>query len=206
MAQIRSDELNAYEYVDKVVLFYTGQILRKFRKLKKKKFKDKGDFLLFLAVFYDELFEMSLKAYTSIAKKYYKGDRTIDEKWVKKNVLDKYDPVTLYVFTHEVERKKGRHAEAVIASDTPEKEHDNALKLWSNMFRQYADIVADTANLASLKDSGEEKVMWLSIEDNRRCAECKRRHEKIYPISKVPSKPHIGCRCWVVKVDEQDNL
>jgi len=194
MAQIRSDELNEYQYVDRVVTFYLGRIIRLFRKLKAKKFKRNRDFIIYIDDFYEDLYFLCLEAYESIAKKY--GEKSMDKKWVEK-VLKTYDPVTLYRFDHELERKKGRHLEAVIASDNPDKEHDNALKYFSNMFKQYGDIVADTAHIQSMKDEGEEMVVWISVNDNRRCRTCKERDGKIYPINKIPTKPHIGCRCWV---------
>lgn len=206
MAKIRSDELNEYQYVDEVVAFYTEKIIRLFRKLKAKKFKRHEDFIAYLDDFYDDLYILALEAYVDIAKHYYESDkRRMSKAWLKENVLEVYDPVSLYVFDHEVDRKKGRHLEAVIASKNPDKEHDNAMKYWSNMFRQYADTVADKAHLQSLKDDGEQKVMWQSVHDNRRCAECRERDGKIYPISKVPDKPHVGCRCWLVSTNGKND-
>lgn len=201
MPKIRSDELNVFEYVDKSVERYMAELILLFNKLRTKKFRKNRDCIYYIEDFYDDLYILSLEYYEAIAKHYYHGDRKIDKEWVEKNVLKKYDPVTLYVFTHEVERKKGRHIEAVLASDTPEKEHDKAMKYWSNMFRQYADEVADMANLQSLKDSGVKYVMWKTEKDNRVCSTCKERDDQIYKITEVPDKPHVGCRCWLVEAD-----
>ena len=197
MAQIQADELNEYKYVDEVVTFYTARIIRLFRKLQGKKFKKQSDFIAYMEDFYEDLYLISLEAYTSIAKHYYEAKKQkITKDWVEKKVLKQYNPVTLYRYDHEVDRKRGRHEEAVIASDNPDKEHDNALKYWVNMFKQYADIVADIAHQASMEDEGVEEVMWISVHDNRRCKVCKERDGKIYPIDKIPDKPHVGCRCW----------
>lgn len=199
MARIRSDELNVFEYVDKVVEKYLKELIRLFNKLRTKKFKKPRDCIYYIEDFYDDLYILAMDSYIDIAKHYYSGK--VDRDWIEKNILKKYDPITLYVFLNEMDRKMAKHIEAVLASNTPEKEHDKAMKAWSNMFRQYADEVADFANLQSLKESGVKEVMWLTEKDSRVCATCKERDEKIYPIDKVPVKPHIGCRCWLVGVN-----
>lgn len=197
MPLLKSDELNFYEYVDKVVRMYSARIIRMFNTLRSKKFDKNRDLIAYLDDFYDDLYILALEAYRSIAKRYYGED--LGTKWIEDKILKTYDPVTLYVFTHEVDRKRGRHLEAVIASDNPAAEHDKAMKNWTNMFRQYADEVADRANIEKLKKSGEKEVIWVTEEDNRVCRICRDREGMIYPISKIPPKPHIGCRCWVVE-------
>ena len=197
MPLLKSDELNFYEYVDKVVRMYSARIIRMFNTLRSKKFDKNRDLIAYLDDFYDDLYILALEAYRSIAKRYYGED--LGTKWIEDKILKTYDPVTLYVFTHEVDRKRGRHLEAVIASDNPAAEHDKAMKYWVNMFRQYADEVADRANIEKLKKSGEKEVIWMTEKDNRVCRTCRDREGMIYPISKIPTKPHIGCRCWVVE-------
>lgn len=203
MATIRSDELN-YVYVDKIVEHYVTIFVERWNKLKKKKHDDIAAFIRYMDEFYEDLYLLCLAAYLDIAKHYYNADKQkITQRWVKNNVLKMYDPVTLYVFDNEFERKKGRHIESVLSSETPEKEHDKSLKYFTGMFSQFADETADKAHLETLKDEGETKVVWVSVTDDRRCKTCKERHGKIYPISKVPSKPHVGCRCHVEKVNGQ---
>lgn len=190
MAAIRSDELN-YLYVDKIVEHYTTIFVERWNKLKRKRRKK---FIGMMDEFYEDLYLLCLEAYLDIAERYYKK---VDQKWLEDYVLKVYDPVTLYQFANELERKKGRHIEGVLASDTPDKEHDKALKYFTGMFAQYADKTADVAHLESLKARGITEVVWVSVKDDRRCKTCRERDGKIYPIGKIPSKPHIGCRCHV---------
>ena len=58
-------------------------------------------------------------------------------------LLSEYDPVTRYVYTHEVERKRMRLAEAYIASNGDSREVKKALRLWSNMIRQYSIAITE---------------------------------------------------------------
>ena len=111
-------------------------------------------------------------------------------------LLSEYDPVTRYVYEHEVERKCMRLAEAYIASGGDSGEVKKALRLWSNMIRQYSVSITDEALLLSYKKAGVEYVKWITEEDDRRCKECGSRHNKIYPIDGIPPKPHINCRCY----------
>lgn len=198
--RIRSDELN-YLYVDRIVEHYTTIFVEKWNKLKRKK-KKGALFFAMMDDFYEDIYMMSIDAYLDIAENYYKE---VNLKWLEDNLLKVYDPVTLYVFVNELERKKGRHIEGVLSSNTPDKEHDKALKYFINMFAQYADETADKAHVEDLKSRGETKVVWVSVKDNRRCEECAERDGKIYPISKIPAKPHIGCRCHVEKVNGKNS-
>ena len=111
-------------------------------------------------------------------------------------LLSEYDPVTRYVYTHEVERKRMRLAEAYIASNGDSREVKKALRLWSNMIRQYSIAITDEALLLTYKKAGVEYVKWITEEDERRCGQCAERHGKVYRIDNVPPKPHMGCRCY----------
>lgn len=163
----------------------------------------------------------------SLAKKIYKkADMDLVEE-----LLEMYNPVTKYVFNHEVERKKSRFAESIIASnykkgeiETPLKmssrterkkshftestavsnnrmeEIKTALNLWCRMVSQYAIEITDYATVKKYLADNVKYVRWITQKDRRRCQLCKSRHNKVYPIKKIPSKPHLNCRCYVVPV------
>ena len=193
------DELNGYEYTDKVVRHISLRFIRLFNQIKALRKKKERELIDDFYDFYMELLTITEDAYLKIAKHYYVPDHkktTIDKKWVEKQ-LNAYDPVAKYIFMQEVERKRSRHLEAFIASDTPEAETDTALRHWSNMVRQFADNITDAAYNQALADDGEKKVVWCTEKDNRVCKICHEREGVIYQISKVPPKPHFGCRCWL---------
>lgn len=113
-----------------------------------------------------------------------------------------YNPVTKYVFKNEIERKRSRFAEAVIASNTPTAEVALAKRLLTGITAQFMDDATFDSMVQAFKDNGTEKVRWVTAVDDRRCKQCAERHDKIYPINKIPPKPHIHCRCWVEEVRE----
>lgn len=103
-----------------------------------------------------------------------------------------------YVYMHEIERKCARFAESILASDNRAREVETALRYWSNMVTQYAIDITDKAVEQAYLDNDVEKVVWVTIKDERRCVECRKRDGKIYDIAKVPPKPHLGCRCYLL--------
>ena len=69
------------------------------------------------------------------------------------------------------------------------------------MNAQFMDDVTFDAMIQAFRDNGTERVRWITAEDDRRCKQCAAMHGKIYPIDKIPPKPHIHCRCWVEEVE-----
>lgn len=156
---------------------------------------------------YDEAYKMveqeSSRLVKSVYGSYRKGESdNFDPVAFVSALLLAYNPVTKYVFKNEIERKRSRFAEGVIASDTPREEIALAKRLLLGITSQFMDDLTFEGMIQAYADDGVKKVRWVTAEDDKRCKECKARHNKIYPISKVPSKPHIHCRCWVEGVTE----
>lgn len=154
---------------------------------------------------YRELDDINKKAFLEIAQKTYqeinpKSEKKLDLAWLL-TILLRYDPVTKYVYDHEVDRKRARFAESLIASKTKSKEFLTALNLWWKQTSQYGITVADTAVIQAYTDLGVKKVMWNTAKDDKVCKICKSRNKKIYPIDRIPDKPHYGCRCWFTPVE-----
>jgi hypothetical protein len=148
---------------------------------------------------YERMDKKARAAFVRIAKE-QDDDITIAEALF---LLKEYDPVTKYVYENEVERKRMRFAEAFIASKGNASEVKTALRLWSNMIRQYSIATTDEALLLSYKKAGVEYVKWITEEDELRCAECAERHNKVYHIDSIPPKPHINCRCYFEPTKKQ---
>lgn len=122
--------------------------------------------------------------------------------WLMSEVLDQPDPVTGYTYTREVERKRDRAIESITASTRKRQEFQKALRYWSRQTTQYTDIVTDEARLKAFRDAGVKKVRWRTEDDEKVCEVCGPRDGKVYDIDKVPSKPHLNCRCWLESVKE----
>lgn len=190
-----------YDYTDKVIRWMKKRFIRLFSQYKSQNSFDELNVLQSSKKLYQQLLEIVKEGLLMIARRAYvdnggKSPNTINEQWLDE-FLEEYDPVTKYVFNHEVERKCARFAESVIASNNPSKEIETALRYWSNMVSQYAITATDKAVEKAYRENDVTQVMWITYEDERRCKECGKRHRKVYDIDKVPPKPHLGCRCFI---------
>lgn len=188
-----------YEYTDKVVRVMRKRFIRAFDRFAGALSFDELHVLESAKALYAELESLAEKNFLSIAKHAYRacGGRTEEEielEWILE-YLEEYDPVTKYVYTHEVERKRARFAESVIAGKGGSRDIETGLRYWSCMVTQYAVGITDRAAIAAYKSRGVTHVVWVTVKDERCCTECLRRGGKIYDIDKIPPKPHIGCRC-----------
>lgn len=165
---------------------------------------------------YKQLIALNEKRYEEIAKKAYDdayddaiaAGFTVGEKdspsaaWVLM-LLAAYDPVTKYVYNHEVERKQARLAEAVIADSERNLEREmvndyrRAESLWRKQAMQYAIAIEDAAVIKAFKDAGVTKVKWVTADDEKVCGACDSLDGKLFEIDKVPNKPHYNCRCYI---------
>lgn len=155
---------------------------------------------------YDKVYELVKREAARLADTVYRKYRRTEEPtefdsaaWILILVLA-YNPVTKYIFENEIERKRARFAESVIASDTPAEEVALAKRLIAGMNAQFMDDVTHETLIQAYRDNGTKRVMWVTSPDDRRCKTCASMHKKIYPIDKIPAKPHIHCRCWIEEV------
>lgn len=197
-----------YEYTDVIIRYLNKRFIEVFHRLKSLVSFDELNVLQSTRLIYEELMQITEEKLLELAVYYYNGTvknpkTNIDREWLYL-ILDDYDPITKYVFLHEVERKRARLAESILASQNKSKEIDTALRYWSAMVAQYAIEVTDEAVKQAYVDDGVEMVMWVSMLDDRRCKECEKREGKVYDISNVPPKPHIGCRCYLVPWFEEE--
>lgn len=155
---------------------------------------------------YNKAYDLVKREATRLADTVYRKYRHDEEYtgfdatgWVLLLVLA-YNPVTKYIFENEIERKRARFAESVIASDTPLEEVALAKRLLAGTNAQFMDDLTHETVLLAYKDNGTKRVRWVTSPDDRRCKHCAEMHGKIYPIDDIPTKPHIHCRCWVEEV------
>lgn len=127
------------------------------------------------------------------------ADDAITTDWVL-DMLEEADPVTLYAFLPETERKKQRLIEALAAATNRNHEIDKALRYWTQQVSQYADNSVFRARLEAFRQAGVSKVMWVIQDDDRVCEECEDLNGQIFDIDAVPPPPHWGCRCYLVPI------
>lgn len=203
---------NQYFLSDKASSLLNRKAVRRFETARRKLALLSFDELNVIKTFntlYSNLAADNKKAFTDLAIMAYEdaAERELDDEedeliaiWLMSKVLDKPNPVTGYIYTKEVERKRDRATESINASTKKRQEFQKALRFWSRQTSEYCDIVTDEATLKAFRDSGIKKVKWLTEKDDRVCPVCGPRDGKVYDIDKVPPKPHVNCRCWLEPV------
>ena len=218
MPQVKKKKREEYEeydefyddlffFIDRAVSTLYRRLIASFGKLKN--IESEEEIIRRVAEVYVEVDDTTRRYLLMIAKKVYKevadyfelecDVNFITELWVLL-ILEDYDPITKYVYVHEVDRKRARLVEAMIASKDKAKEVDNGLKAWSKQAKQYADNVADKAIEDLFENNNVERVMWVTERDSKVCNDCDELDGSVYPLDSVPSKPHYGCRCYKVPV------
>lgn len=189
---------DVYAYTDRALTALRREMVRRFAPFRGMLAMDEVNILTRAKELYTELDKDARTVFLRIARmEYPKADRY----WLEERLND-YDLVTGYNYVHEVERKAARFGEALVAAMAAKRSAsdvvDTSLRLWSNMVTQYAVEITDTARLDAMAADGVDEVEWVSRVDASRCLVCKKRHGTVYPIDRVPPKPHIGCRCYLI--------
>lgn len=204
-----------YDYTDKVIGTLNRIYISHFNELKNISYQElnKLDSAVVNKVYevYEQVDEKTRKYLLMLAKKVYQTIAEFNEfelvmefmtmDWIIKE-LERYSPVTKYVYTHEVDRKRARMVEALVASETKAKEVETGLKQWSRQARSYVDIIVQDAIIKVYEDNNVKEVMWLTEDDEKVCVVCDDLDGMTFPIDKIPAPPHPNCRCTVEAVRE----
>ena len=119
-------------------------------------------------------------------------------------LLDEPNAVTHYTYDTEVYRKRDRAKEAINAVPTKAQnqlEMEKAIRFWTQQTGFYVDLVSDEAATKAMIDGGVKHVKWNDQDDKKVCSACHDMNGVIYPIKKVPDKPHPRCRCYLTPID-----
>lgn len=151
--------------------------------------------------YYEIAFDAYIVALLSAGKENRAATRMaesdITQDWVL-DMLEEVDPVTLYSFMAETERKKQRLIETLSVAQNRNAEIDRALKRWTVQVGQFADNSVYRARIEAFSAAGIENVRWVTQKDNRVCTECDDLDDRVFPIEEVPPPQHIHCRCYIV--------
>ena len=137
-----------------------------------------------------------------------KSKKAISEKWLDK-LQSEYSPVTKYVYSREVERKRARFFEAIVADAEAklrrdmESDYRAAENAWIRQTRQATIDTEDRAAITAYRDAGVRRVRWIAQRDDKVCEECERLDGLVFSIDAVPDKPHYNCRCSLEPVKDE---
>lgn len=195
-----------YDDADRAVRLMNRENLKTFGRLKSRLAKwDEINLIREVSSAYGEALRMVKRRYIEIARLAYeqalleaggkKKKAPIDRDWIL-DWLEETDPVTMYKFIPEWERKKARLIEALPVAQKPAQEIDKALKAVTRQIGQASIGITDTARLEAFEDAGILRVMWITQHDERVCEDCEPLDGKIFRIDEVPKK-HWNCRCYL---------
>ena len=131
----------------------------------------------------------------------YDGEMTdLDEGWVE-DFFTEYNPVTKYVFKNEIDRKKSRLFEALVATTLERyQSYKTAENLLKRQVKQYSIELEDAIARVVYKDVGVTEVMWVAEDDHKTCGVCRDLDGQVFPIDDAPPKQHYNCRCYYIPV------
>lgn len=206
--------MNEYAYADRISGYIAGRLIRIYGRAKSVMPFDELNVLRYSRGMYLEIYGAVKKALRQLGAHYYaeyaavsltEAKKIITGKWIESYLLD-YDPVTKYSFKNELERKASKLAESVLSQDKAERpaEIDAAMRAAARMTNQSVIGITDAAVKQAYEDRGITQVMWIAVNDRKRCKVCTERNGQIYNIGSVPAKPHPNCRCWTVPYQPAD--
>lgn len=201
--------MSLWDKTDAVERKYLKLIIRKFRLLQRQTLVfDELNILMRVNEIYAEVNALCKEAFRRMLKQYRPdyGDEMLDM-WLLDH-LEQYDPVTKYKWESELERKKARLFEELMADMTsgkPRSVINNdigvAMRYIERQFKQTGDDLTAEFILQMYEDDGVKKVKWVTAKDERVCEVCAPRDGKIYDIRDCPQWPaHYYCRCELIPV------
>ena len=150
------------------------------------------------------------KAVKTAKKEDFAGEESEDFASLVGLVLGGYNLVTGYLYKNEADRKRLRLNEQILTA----REYNNrqmyndslrrTANLWWTQTSQYGISAVDEATIRGYKNLGVKYVRWVAADDDRTCATCNVRDGRVYKITKIPPKPHYGCRCYVLPVRNEE--
>jgi SPP1 gp7 family putative phage head morphogenesis protein len=156
----------------------------------------KNEFVAILNPLYEEIYDEAIALG-------FDGDlRNLDEAWIEE-FFDEYNPVTKYVFSNEIDRKKSYLFEALVSDPTVK--HQSYAKAEKNIIgqiKQYAIDLEDAIAMVVYEDTGVKKVQWVAEDDYKTCSVCNDLDGEIFDLDDAPDKQHYNCRCYLIPVKE----
>lgn len=210
------DEDEFYDYADKAYDYLLTYVIKEFNKLKSKIMSfDEVNILGEVNATYDSLKRITYTKFMELVsaqyEKYFLNDDAtyegITEEWLY-NLLIEVDEITKYSYSNELDRTRQRCFEGLVAATSVEvavksnieEVINSSMKHYSRMLRQETITLADESAIKAMVDEGDDRIKWITQKDGHVCDKCQKRDGKTYPIDKIPSKPHRGCRCSLCPV------
>lgn len=157
---------------------------------------------------YDEVLDIILIEFADVINSIYgeiydetvdqgfTGERSeLDEGWIEE-FLEDYSPTTKVVFKNELDRKRSRLFESLVASKKEKNlSYKRAENLLKRQIEQCAIELEDHAAHQAYRDLNVEYVVWVAEDDSKTCDTCNELDGQVFERDKAPPKQHWYCRC-----------
>lgn len=179
-----------------------------------------------LNVFYKQIDSYSREMFLSILQEAYDDEvkqrkRRFDEDFLIL-ILDDPNDFTTVVYSKELERKAERFAEQITAAvnralQAEDRTNENGVKIpleteLKKLFdREYNSLAllldsymittVDTGREEAFFDDGVRRVRWITTLDGKECDYCRSLNGRVFPVRRIPTKPHPRCRCYTIRFD-----
>lgn len=194
--------MNFYAYTDKALKYLRRYYITAFNNAKMQISADRMNVISISQRLYSDISRETERVFRLIAKRKYReicDEDFLVGMWLS-GFLQSSNPLTGYVWYNDIDRKRQYFAESVLSGEQMNNAVKTALRYWYGSQKQYADLVTDAAAIQAYSDMDVQYVRWRTADDEKVCYICNERDGKVYPVLKVPTKPHHNCRCYVVRV------
>lgn len=137
-------------------------------------------------------------------------------------ILDEPNPYTTVTYSNELERRAERLSEQITAAinrslQNEDRTNENGVKIplemeikklfkkefasLSLLYDSYMIDIVDKSREEAFKDDGIRRVRWVAVLDGKECDYCRSLNGHVFPIKRIPTKPHPHCRCYTIRFD-----
>lgn len=137
-------------------------------------------------------------------------------------LLDEPDEYTTVSYKNELERKAEKFAEQIVSAinrslQNEDRRNENGVvipidkEIRSIFDREFNSLgllldmyevrLVDIGRQEAFEDDKVNRVRWVTRIDGKECDYCRSLNGHVFPVKRVPTKPHPRCRCYTIRFD-----
>lgn len=221
-------QMNVYEKADKRIADFLAWIAFSFNSFRARLNRRSDTLAVFdeLNTLYQQINTYSREMFLAILQDAYDGEAKQRRRRFTEDflivILDDPNDFTTVTYSKELERKSERLSEQLTAAIhrsaiSEDRTNENGVKIpleieikrifdkeygsLALLFDSYMIETVDTGRVYAFEDDGVRRVRWVTILDGKECDYCRSLNGHVFPINRIPTKPHPRCRCFTVRFD-----
>lgn len=137
-------------------------------------------------------------------------------------ILDDPNEFSTVTYSKEIERRAERFGEQLASAinrtlQAEDRTNENGVKIplesevkklfdreynaLALLLDTYEIIMVDEGREEAFNDDGVKRVRWVTRLDGKECDYCRSLNGHVFPVNRVPTKPHPRCRCYTIRFD-----